>query len=283
MNAGGTGQSPRSGLSLATLAGTDLGARALSYDERDAVIYALAIGAPAERLDLVYERDLRVLPTIGMGLGLWAVEAVGELGLYDRTRSLHVGQRLEVRRSFPRQASTHSSAHVSAVWDKGKATVLEVEVESDLFVAGYTIFVPGLGGWGGERGPSGGPAPELVPTWRVERRTRRDAAALYRLTGDLHPVHIDPEVAAAGGFDRPILHGLATLGMAALEVAAAADAHPADLRSLSARFAAPVLPGDLLGFEADAAGDGPVAFAVRTGADATAIKDGRAVYGSAAA
>lgn len=271
-----------SDLCLATLAGTDLGERVLGYDERDAILYALAVGAPAERLDLVYERDLRVLPTIAMGLGLWAVEAVGDLGLYDRTHSLHVGQRLEVRRPFPRQASARSSGRVSAVWDKGKATVVEVEVRSDLFVATYTVFVPGVGGWGGERGPASEPAPELEPTWSVERVTRPDAAALYRLTGDRHPVHIDPAVAAAGGFERPILHGLATLGMAALEVADAGGDHPADLRSLSARFAAPVLPGEGLGFEADASGDGRVAFAVRTADGTVAVKDGEAVYGARA-
>lgn len=266
-------------LSLATLAGTGLGERVVGYDERDAIIYALAVGAAAERLELVYERDLRVLPTIAMGLGLWAVEAVGELGLYDRTHSLHVGQRLEVRRSFPHEASTPSSGRVIAVWDKGKATVVEVEVVSELFVAGYTIFVPGVGGWGGERGPSSGPAPELDPTWSVERETRPDAAALYRLTGDRHPVHIDPAVAAAGGFARPILHGLATLGMAALEVADAVGADPTDLSGLSARFAAPVLPGDRLRFEAGAAADGAVPFAVK-GADGTiVIKDGAARYG----
>jgi len=277
---GGAGRTPGEDLSLRTLAGTDLGERAVGYDERDAIIHALALGAPAERLDLVYERDLRTLPTLGMGLGLWAVEAVGELGLYDRTHSLHVGQRLEVPRPFPREASTLSSGRVIAVWDKGKATVVEVEVTSDLFVAGYTIFVPGVGGWGGDRGPSSGSAPELHPTWSVERETRRDAAALYRLTGDRHPVHIDPDVAVAGGFKRPILHGLATLAMAALEVADVRDAHPADLRSLSARFAAPVLPGDRLRFEADARGEGPVAFAVRASAGEAVLTNGHAVYGA---
>ena len=268
-----------SDLSFATLTGTDLGGRLLEYDERDAIIYALAVGAPADRLDLVYERDLRVLPTIAMGLGLWAVEAVGELGLYDRTHSLHVGQRLEVQQAFPRRASMPSTGRVSAVWDKGKATVVEVEVRSDPFVATYTIFVPGVGGWGGERGPAGAKAPEPGPTWSVERETRADAAALYRLTGDRHPVHIDPVVAAAGGFERPILHGLATLGMAALEVAAARGDHPAELRSLSAHFAAPVLPGERLTFEADASGEGPVAFAVRAADGTIAVKDGEAAYG----
>jgi acyl dehydratase len=266
-------------VSVATLAGTRLGERVLAYDERDAILYALAVGAPADRLDLVYERDLRTLPGLGMGLGLWAVEAAGDLGVYDRTRSLHVGQQLEVRDAFPRRASIASSGRVGAVWDKGKATVVEVEVESELFLATYTIFIPGLGGWGGERGPSGASEPDPAPAWTVDRETRRDAAALYRLTGDRHPVHIDPEVARGGGFDRPILHGLATLGMAALEIAAAVGAHPADLRRLSARFVAPVMPGERLTFEAGPADGRAVAFGVQTAGGKPAIAGGRAVYG----
>ncbi len=272
---------PTADLDLTTLTGTDLGERTLAYDERDAMLYALAVGAPPERLDLVYERDLRVLPTLGLGLGLWAVEAAGDLGVYDRTRSLHAGQRLEVKRTFPRSASFLSSGRVSAVWDKGKATVVEVEVDSELFAATYTIFIPGLGGWGGERGPSSVPAPEVEMKWSERRATRRDAAALYRLTGDRHPVHIDPEVARAGGFERPILHGLCTLGMAALEVPAAIGAHPAELRSLSARFAAPVLPGDDLAFAAGGLGDGELAFEVHGPGGAAAISAGRAAYGAA--
>ena len=76
------------------------------------------------------------------------------------------------------------------------------------------------------------------------------AAALYRLTGDKHLIHIDPSAAKAAGFDRPILHGLATLGMTARHLAGEFGSHPADLRSLSARFVAPVFPGDRLDVQA---------------------------------
>jgi len=69
---------------------------------------------------------------------------------------------------------------------------------------------------------------------------------LYRLTGDLHPVHVDPEVARSSGFDRPILHGLCTLGITARAVAVSSGNHPVDLARLSARFTAPVYPGDEL-------------------------------------
>ena len=271
---------PTTDIQLAALAGTDLGERTLSYTARDAILYALAVGAPPDRLDLVYERDLRTLPVLGAALGLWAVEAAGGLGAYDRTRSLHAGQRLEIRRPLPPEGSFPSTGRVAAVWDKGRAAVVEIEVESEHFVAGYTIFLPGLGGWGGERGPSGSAAAELEPTWETRRVTRPEAAALYRLTGDRHPIHVDPQVAAANGFERPILHGLCTLGMAALEVADAVGAHPAELRSIEARLAAPVMPGAELSFVAASGGAGEVAFAVRCG-DAAAISGGRAWYAGA--
>ena len=99
---------------------------------------------------------------------------------------------------------------------------------------------------------------------------------MYRLTGDRHPVHVDPEVAGALGFERPILHGLATLGMAARALAGAVDSHPADLLSLHARLAAPVLPGQDLVVSAEVEGTGEVVFEVAA-ADAVAVT-GTAVF-----
>ncbi|WP_206771183.1 hypothetical protein [Thermobispora bispora] len=85
---------------LAELAGYDLGRRTVSYTDSDAILYALCVGAKASELELVYERDLKVLPTFGLGLGLWAVEKAGNLGVYDRLRSLHAAQILTVHEAF---------------------------------------------------------------------------------------------------------------------------------------------------------------------------------------
>lgn len=262
---------------LSELVGTDLGTHTASYDDTAAILYALAVGASATDLDLVYERDLRTLPTYACAMGLWAVEAAGRLGAYDPNRSLHASQRLVMHEPLPSSGEVPMTGRIAAVWDKGKAALVEVEVTSAVFSATYHIFLPGLGGFGGERGPSlaGGDPVVLSDTSTFE--TAKDLAALYRLTGDRHPVHIDPEVAAANGFDRPILHGLCTVGIAVRTVAGHVGAHPADLAELDVRLAAPVLPGDTLEI-ASGQGAGTVHFEARIG-DKVVLSGGRARFG----
>lgn len=258
---------------MTDLSGHDLGSHVVTFEDGDAILYAIAIGAEADRLDLVFERDLRVIPTYACALGLWAVEAAGDLGAYDRTSSLHVGQSLEVRAPLA-AGPVKMTARVADVWDKGRASVVNIEVTAAAFTAGYTIFLPGVGGWGGDRGPSS-PKPEPIhPSWTATLTTSRESAALYRLTGDRHPVHVDPEVATMMGFERPILHGLATLGMATRALAGAVGAHPAELRTLESRLVGPVLPGQALHVSAAVAGTGEAAFEVT-------VDDSLAVTGTA--
>jgi acyl dehydratase len=263
---------------LRDIAGLDLGAQVVRYDDRDTILYALAVGARADQLDLVHERQLRALPTMACAFGLWAVEAAGRLGAYDPHRSLHASQRLLVHEPLPAAGALEMRGRVGNVWDKGKASLVEVEVEAQAFTATYSIFLPGLGGWGGERGPASG-ASEPVDMELVESLpTSPELAALYRLTGDRHPVHIDPAVAAQNGFSRPILHGLCTLGIAARSVARVSGHHPADLRELDARLAAPVLPGETVEVHAGQQGDS-TDFEARVG-ETTVIKGGRARFAS---
>ncbi len=264
-------------MELGKLVGHDLGVRTVSYNERDAILYALAVGAPAEQTDLVYERGLRVLPSYGCALGLWAVEVCGATGAYDPHRSLHAGQGVKINRPLPPKAEFEMSGKVAAVWDKGKASMVEIVSSSEYFDATYSIFLPGIGGWGGERGPSSDRTELGEPDWSAEFTTRSNQAALYRLTGDRHPIHIDQQVAEANGFDRPILHGLCTLGIAARAIAGAADAHPCELVELNARLAAPVLPGDVIGMACSTNGR-ELDFEAYVGGTAV-LKGGRVVFG----
>lgn len=232
-------------MSIEELRGRDLGRRSIGYDERDAILYAIAVGARPDELSLVYERDLRVLPTFALTLGLWAVEVAGSLGVYDPTSSLHVSQTLRVHRRLPRSGDVDMSATVTNVWDRGNAAVLDVETTSEWFDATYAIYLKGLGGFGGEQPPRDVQEDSDAPTVG-SFATTPEQAILYRLTGDRHPIHIDPDVAADGGFERPILHGLCTLGIATLETSRLLGRDPTTVAALRARFAAPVLPGDTL-------------------------------------
>lgn len=269
-------------MELNQLLNQSLGDHDVSYTAKDAILYALSVGAAPDQLDLVYERDLRVLPTYACALGLWAVERAGDLGAYDRKRSLHVSQTLRMHGRMPPEGRIPTQARVCAVWDKGRATTVDIEVSSDVFSAIYTIYLPGIGGWGGEPGPRSAAEAENPNDlqWQGEYQTGTNLAALYRLTGDLHPIHIDPVVAAQNGFDRPILHGLCTLGIAAREVAAIQGRHPADLKAISAKLSAPVMPGDSITTLAWQVQDA-VAFEARVG-DRLVLKAGQAAFEEAA-
>ncbi|MDL4819761.1 MaoC/PaaZ C-terminal domain-containing protein [Actinomadura opuntiae] len=230
--------------------GRALGTRTVSYDETRPILYALAVGAHATDLDLVFEEKLRVLPTFALTLAQWAPDALGSAGAFDVRTAVHGTQRLRVLRELPRSGTVEMSAHVSNVWDKGRAAVFDVTVTSDYFEATWSLFAPGCGGFGGERGPSARPRPSTAPDLSLAVQTNPDQAALYRLLGDRHHMHIDPSAAQAAGMPRPFMHGLCTLAAVTLPLATEVGAHPADLKELEARFASPVFPGDELAVEA---------------------------------
>ncbi|MFJ3187576.1 MaoC/PaaZ C-terminal domain-containing protein [Streptomyces halstedii] len=226
--------------------GRALGTRTVSWTARDAILYALAVGAPADRLDLVYEERLRVLPTFALTLAQWAPDALGTLGAFDVTTAVHGSQRLLVRRPLEPEGELTTTARVARVLDKGSAAVFDVEVTCPSFTATWSVFAPGVGGFGGDRGPSAPRRPDGPAGHTLTVATHARQAALYRLLGDRHAMHIDPGAARAAGMPRPFLHGLCTLAASLLPLADALGAHPAALVELDARFAAPVFPGDRL-------------------------------------
>lgn len=226
-------------------AGRAIGSRVVSYTEWDAILYALAVGAPADRLDLVFEERFRVMPTFGLALAQWAPDVLAAEGAWDNT-SVHGAQKLIVHEELPRQGELTLNARVGNVWDKGAAAIFEIEVDCHYFTAVWSIFAPGVGGFGGERGAKAELPVRVGEGSTLPYETAANAAALYRLTGDRHHIHIDPEASARIGQPKPILQGLATLAGALIPLADAQSKHPADLRELEGRFAGPVVPGDAL-------------------------------------
>ncbi len=259
-------------MSAGEWAGRDLGERTVSYTHRDAILYALAVGARADELDLVFEERLRVLPTFGLTLAQWAPDVLAGAGAFD-DRAMHGSQTLHVHKALPREGELRLAARVGDVWDKGSAAVFDVIVECEQFIATWSLFAPGFGGFGGERGPSRPAEEERPAPAEGIVQTFAEQAVLYRLTGDRHHIHVDPDASARIGQPTPILHGLCTLATSALSIARQVGAHPAELTDLAGRFSGPVIPGDALALRTWEDGS----FDLRRG-ETVVISEGKAVY-----
>jgi acyl dehydratase len=168
---------------------------------------------------------------------------------------LHGEQEIEVLTAeVPTAATVRSVGRVAAVYDKGKAALVVIEAETTgasgapMFRNRFSLFLRGEGGFGGDPGPKGAEAPpEEAPDLVVESPTLPQQALLYRLLGDKNPLHADPAFAAFGGFERPILHGLCSYGIACKAVVdGLLGGEVAAVAGYRARFAGVVTPGDTI-------------------------------------
>jgi acyl dehydratase len=190
----------------------------------------------------------------------------------DRVKLLHSSQRLELIKPFPAEGLMRTTGHVLGIWDLRIGALANIEtrtmIGSELHARCiWTILLRGEGGFAGERAPSllRTRAPkDAAPNFSAEWRTQDTQALLYRLTGDVNPIHSSPEVARAAGFDRPILHGLCSLGFAArVALRALVGDDPNRFRALEVRFTNPVLPGQTLRVDGYVIGPGQAALTVK--------------------
>ncbi len=233
-----------------------------SYTDRETMLYALSIGLGRDPLDekelsYVYEQrgPLKTLPTMASVL---VQDLFGpDLG-WDYGQVLHVEQRMSLYRPLPASADLLINKRVAAVYDlgprRGASVLFEAEGrlaadDTALFTIGSSVLARGDGGFGGPRGS--GPAPHRPPRREpdlvCDLATRADQPLWYRLNDDRNPLHADPAAAAAVGFDRPILHGLCTYGIACHAVLKTiCDYDYTLIEGFDSRFSAPVLPGDTI-------------------------------------
>lgn len=264
--------------------GTTFPARTFSYGERETMLYALGIGAGADGdpadLPFLFEPRLIAFPSQATVIA-WDDSWIDTLGL-DQRMIVHGEQRITLHRPLPSAATITAQASLAAIVDKGpgKGALLYVETQiadadsaAPLATLLSTVFARGDGGFGGK--PTGGiaphPIPDREPDFHVETTVPRNQALIYRLSGDRNPLHIDPAFAQAAGFDRPILHGLSTYGVAVRSIVKAAlNNDPAAVEHVATRFSAPLYPGEAV---RTAVWRDPQALAFRM----VAVSDGRTV------
>lgn len=233
----------------------------LSWNEDQVILYHLGIGAGVPSTDpgelaYTYEANLKVMPTFAViPVGKALLSVIGVEGLeFNPALLLHGEQEIVVHGPIPTAASAVNSARIAGIYDKGKAALVVLETETkdlagkSLFTNRFSLFLRGEGGFGGASGPKQRlETPDRTPDAIVESPTLPQQALIYRLSGDKNPLHCDPAFAAFGGFDRPILHGLCTYGIACkAAVDKLLDGDVARVAKYQARFRGVVYPGETI-------------------------------------
>lgn len=236
------------------------------WTKRDSSLYALSVGMgndPADRRRLRFLRPgpgqtaLPSMATVMAHPGFWLEDPAAGV---DAGSALHVAQSIELHEPLPVARALHSRTRITGLVDRGPGRDAFLHATTELHEAGSgrllatttrVTILRGQGGFG-EKWSIAPPAtprssPEGNPDWVLDVETRPEQALLYALHGDQHPLHTDPDVAAAAGFPAPLLHGLCTMGLVTHAlIVTLCDFAAERMKAIGMRFAAPVYPGDTL-------------------------------------
>jgi acyl dehydratase len=232
------------------------------YGWKDVVLYALGIGAKTDELDYLYEGkgpktypSFAVVPTFKPMFDLLATSG-GNLAMV-----VHGAQKVALHEPIPSEGTLLTTATIRAIYDLKRFAQVIVDTATrdeksgrPIFDTTWSIIFRGEGGFGGPPPPRGAEKEEVLAVppreadFAIEEPTSKEQALLYRLSGDLNPLHADPDFARNVGFAQgPILHGLCTYGyMVRAVVKGACGGDASKLRAFEAQFRKPVWPGDTL-------------------------------------
>lgn len=227
------------------------------YDWKTVVLYALGVGCKRDELDYLYEgKGPLVVPSFAVVPAYPALEPLVAKAGADMTKVVHGSQSVTLHGAIPREGRLSTVAKLSGIYDLKRLSQVVFTTKTShegelIFETEWTLVVRDTGGFGGPRPPKA--APPKVPTGQTPLFEKTETispeqALLYRLSGDLNPLHADPVFAKEVGFEQgPILHGLCTYGYvtrAVIEGACAGD--PKRLKKIAVQFKKPVWPGETL-------------------------------------
>ncbi|UZJ56855.1 hypothetical protein CBS101457_006175 [Exobasidium rhododendri] len=255
--------------------------QAVTWNQRDLLLYAVGVGCSEKALDYVYELSsgFRAFATYPLVLGLKGTsedvtlfsdmigsrQSIPGFPSLDPNTIVHGEQSIEVLQPIPVSSGQGWALQkrVTAVHDK--PTGLIVENEQKLVNKGVTYAVMRGSAFyrGGGQGtgytksivskPPSAKVPSSAPTYTLKDKTTLTQAALYRLSSDYNPLHIDPKIGEKGGLGGCILHGLCSYAFAARAILASVNptdgqtgSAVSELKMMSARFTSPVYPGQEL-------------------------------------
>ena len=258
-----------------SLVGKESSPSSFSYTWKDTVLYALGIGAKKDELDYLYEgRGPKVIPSFAVVPMFRAMFEVAANTGGNLAMVVHGAQRVRLQAPIPSEGTLITIAKIRGIYDLRRLAVVLIDTETkdasgkQLFDCTSQIIFRGEGGFGGTSPPREEKVAEIpkgTPAdFRIEEATTPEQALLYRLSGDLNPLHADPEFAAGVGFTQgPLLHGLCTYGHMVRHVAKGACGGDATkVTGFEAKFSKPVWPGDTLVTEGWRVAPGKIALQV---------------------
>ena len=272
--------------------GKKIGPLTKEYTWKDAVLYALGVGAGFDELEYCYEKDLKVIPSFSIAAVFEFLSHVGTTSEVNLAGILHGEQELVFHNPIPKGGTLTTEGKITNYYDKGKKKGALVVAESDtyhsngqkLFTSTATIFSRLDGGFGGENAPAREiEFPTRSPDYVVRAAPSADQPLLYRLSGDVFQLHVDPEFAKMAGFDKPIMHGLCTHGFACRAlIASLVPGEPEKVRRFACRFSSPLYPGSTIETQIWKTGEGKAVWrTVDVGTGVDVITGGEFEYGEA--
>jgi NAD(P)-dependent dehydrogenase (short-subunit alcohol dehydrogenase family)/acyl dehydratase/putative sterol carrier protein len=233
--------------------GKKIGPVTKDYDWKDVVLYALGVGAGFDELDYCYETRLKVVPSFSIGAVFDFLAQVGLSSNADLAGILHGEQDIIFHNPIPTEGRMSTEGAITHIYDKGadKGALVVAEAETyhsngqKLFTNIFTLFCRRDGGFGGPDAPKDPVEfPDRAPDFEEEEIPSPDQPLLYRLSGDIFALHVDPDFARASGFEKPIMHGLCTHGYACRAVIKKLfPGEPERMKRFRVRFSRTIYPG----------------------------------------
>jgi NAD(P)-dependent dehydrogenase (short-subunit alcohol dehydrogenase family)/acyl dehydratase/putative sterol carrier protein len=234
--------------------GKKLGPFTKQYTWKDAVLYAMGVGAGFDDLEYCYEKDLKVIPSFSIAAIFDFLSHVGIESNVNLAGILHGEQELIFHNPIPPEGTLTTEGQITHYYDKGEGKGALVVAESNthhangqkLYTSIMTVFGRLDGGFGGENAPKKEIRfPDRGPDFVVTAATMPNQPLLYRLSGDVFQLHVDSDFAKASGFKKPIMHGLCSHGFACRAlIKSLIPGLPEKARRMACRFSKPLYPGD---------------------------------------
>jgi NAD(P)-dependent dehydrogenase (short-subunit alcohol dehydrogenase family)/acyl dehydratase len=233
--------------------GREIGPLKKEYDWKDVILYAIGVGAGVDELDYTYEKNLKVIPSFSIAAIFDFLGHVGVASNVNLAGVLHGEQELIFHNPIPTSGTLTTEGAITHYYDKGQKGALIIAKSDTTHSNGkklYTSIVTVFGRLDGGFGGSDAPAsiiefPDRAPDFSIDAAPSPNQPLIYRLSGDIFQLHVDPEFATMVGFEKPIMHGLCTHGFACRALMAClTPGRPELVRRLACRFSRTLYPGD---------------------------------------